>query len=80
MSKPEIIEILERTQSGEYCTAKEWDTKRIPMAISRKLKEHRLAKTFTPDKPVNCDDDLADAFYQAGYELALGLGMYCETT
>jgi methylamine--corrinoid protein Co-methyltransferase len=80
MYKPEIIEILERTRTGEYCTAKEWDTKRIPLAINRKLKEYGLGKTFTPDNPVNCDDALADKFYKAGYELALELGMLCETT
>lgn len=80
MPKPEIIEILERTQTGEYCTSKEWDTKRIPMAINRKLKEYNLLKSFTPDNPVNCDDGLADTFYKAGYELALELGMFCENT
>jgi methylamine---corrinoid protein Co-methyltransferase len=80
MYKPEMIEILERTQTGEYCPSKEWDKRRIPTAIHRKLKEHGLAKTFTREDPVNCDDELADAFYKAGYELALEVGMFCENT
>ena len=34
-----IIEILERTQTGEYCTVKEWDTRRVPRTIREKLKK-----------------------------------------
>jgi len=30
MRKPEIIEVLNRSQEGEYCTVKEWDIRRIP--------------------------------------------------
>lgn len=80
MSKPDILEILKRTETGEFCTIKEWDLKRIPGRIREKLKEHHLEKTFTPDEPINCDNNLADAFYNAGYELALELGMLCENT
>jgi methylamine---corrinoid protein Co-methyltransferase len=80
MSRPDILDILERTQTGEYCPVKEWDVRRIPTAVRQKLKAYRLEKTFTPADPVNCDDALADAFFRAGYELALDLGMLCETT
>ncbi len=80
MPSPEIVEILERTQRGEYCSPKEWDTKRIPQAIREKLTKYRLDHVFALQEPVNCDDSMADAFYHAGYELAGDLGMYCEST
>jgi methylamine---corrinoid protein Co-methyltransferase len=80
MSKPEILDILQRTQTGEYCTVKDWDIRRIPAAIKQKLKAYGLEKTCDPSNPVNSDDSLADAFYKAGYEVALELGMLCETT
>ncbi len=78
--KPHIVEILERTQTGEYCTAKEWDTKRIPGTIRRILSERNLTGVCDPDNPVNTDLELADAFYQAGYGLALELGFLCTDT
>ena len=79
-NKPDILEILERTQTGEYCPAKEWDVRRIPGAVRKVLKKYKIEKTCDPDNPVNWDDSLADTFYQAGYELALELGYLCEST
>jgi len=75
-----IIEILERTQTGEYCTQKEWDTKRIPRTIRRIMAEHGLEKVCDPGNPVNYDFEMADAFYEAGYRLALELGYLCTDT
>lgn len=80
MNKPGILKVLDRSQNGEYCTVKEWDVKRIPGHVREKLKKYDLAKTCDPQNPVNMDDELADRFYKAGYELALELGMLCETT
>ncbi len=79
-NKPDIVEILTRSQTGEYCTVKDWDVRRIPGAIRAMLKKYNLAKTCDQENPVNWDYELADAFYQAGYELALELGMLCEST
>jgi len=80
MARPELIEILERTITGEYCAVKDWDVKRIPRAIREKLKKYNLAQSFDADNPVNWDDSLADEFYKAGFELALELGMHSEST
>lgn len=80
MNMPSLIEILERTQTGGYCSEKEWDVKRILKAVRGKLKKYRLENSFDPNNPVNTDESLADTFYKAGYELALELGMLCATT
>lgn len=79
-NKPDILEILKRTQTGEYCTLKEWDTKRIPLTIRGILKEHGLAGTCNVDEPVNTTFDLADEFYAAGYQAALEIGYLCTDT
>jgi methylamine--corrinoid protein Co-methyltransferase len=79
-NRPEILEILGRLQTGEYCTQKEWDTKRIPLTIRRILKEHGLAGSCDPAEPVNTDAELADRFYAAGYQAALELGYLCTDT
>lgn len=75
-----IVEILERTQTGEYCSQKEWDTKRIPQTIRKALKRHGLEKVCDQENPVNTDFELADEFYEAGHELALELGYLCTDT
>ena len=80
MRKPEIIEVLNRSQEGEYCTVKEWDIRRIPKAVKEMLKKYELAGVSTPENPINTDPELADRFFKAGYEMALNLGMLCETT
>jgi methylamine--corrinoid protein Co-methyltransferase len=78
--KPDILEVLSRAQTGEYCTQKEWDTKRIPLTIRKILKEHGLQGTCDMDDPVNMDMELADKFYAAGYQAALELGYLCTDT
>ncbi len=78
--KTDIVEILSRAQTGEYCTTKEWDVQRLPNAIRALLKKYKLEKTCDKVNPVNSDDSLADTFYKAGYELALQLGFLCDDT
>ena len=80
MNKADILKTLDRTQNGEYCTVKEWDVKRIPKHVREKLNKYDLANTSDRENPVNMDGELADRFFKAGYELALELGMLCETT
>ncbi len=79
-TRPDILEILSRTQTGEYCTQKEWDTKRIPQTIHHILQEHDLSGACDPEEPVNTDLDLVDGFYAAGYQAALELGYLCTDT
>lgn len=79
-NRPDILEVLGRAQTGEYCTQKEWDTKTIPLTIRRILEEHGLQKTCDMDNPVNTDMELADTFYAAGYQAALELGYLCTDT
>ena len=75
-----IAETLDRINTGEYCTAKEWDTKRIPGAVNRVLKKYGLAKTLDRDNPVNLDYGLADMFFAAAFDMALEIGYLCVDT
>jgi hypothetical protein len=79
-NKPDIYEILERAHNGEYCTAKDWDLKRIRGGVRRVLKDYQLEGACDPSNPVNSDYNLADQFYKAGFELALELGFWVEDT
>jgi methylamine--corrinoid protein Co-methyltransferase len=79
-SKPDIFEILERVHNGEYCSAKDWDIKKINRTIRRILQAYNLEKVCDPANPVNCDFDMADRFFEAGFAAALELGYWCEDT
>ncbi|MEL7610573.1 MAG: monomethylamine:corrinoid methyltransferase [Bacillota bacterium] len=75
-----LLNNLDKAYKGPVLPMKEWDTKIIPKTIKAILKKHGLAGTLDQENPINCDDALADAFFKAGWELALELGMYCEDT
>lgn len=79
-NRPDLLQVLARTQTGEYCTNKEWDTKRIPRTVREILARYDLAKTCDVDNPVNLDPDLADRFFVAARDLALELGYLCSDT
>ncbi len=75
-----ILNNLDKAYTGPVLTMKEWDTKVIPKTIKSILKKYGLNNTLDMDNPINYDDDLADTFFKAGWELALELGLYCEDT
>ena len=74
------LEMLDRAHNGPICAVKEWNTRVIPTNVARKLKEHGLNGTCDRENPINTDDELADRFYQAGFELAVELGVLCQNT
>jgi len=75
-----IAETLARINTGEYCTAKEWDMRRIPGAVNRILKKYGLEKSLDRENPVNSDPGLADTFFAAAFDMALELGYLCVDT
>jgi|LFRM01.1.fsa_nt_gb methylamine--corrinoid protein Co-methyltransferase len=75
-----ILRSLEKARTGKIMPMKEWDTKVIPRTVKAILKKYNLENTLDMDNPINYDDELADTFFKAGWELALELGMYCEDT
>jgi methylamine--corrinoid protein Co-methyltransferase len=79
-SSTAILKTINKTRTGKRCTEKEWDFKRIPQAVKEVLKKYDLNGTCDLENPVNGDEELADRFFKAGYELALRLGLFCPET
>ncbi len=73
------LQVLDKAHTGTPCTAKDWGFK-LSAAIAGKLKKYGLEKTCDTENPINSDDELADLFYKAGYELALEMGVFCQDT
>ncbi len=80
MSILSILEILDRAHRGPICSMEDWNLNILPNSVSRKLKEHGLQRTCDPENPINTDDELADAFFKAGFELAVEMGVLCQDT
>ena len=75
-----ILRTLYRARLGERVTEKDWDQKIVPKTLREVAKEFGLMGTCDPDNPINCDDELADRFFKAGWEAALRLGFFCPDT
>ena len=73
------LKILDRAHSGLPCSLKEWGLK-VSKTIAEKAKKYEIGKTCDTENPINTDDELADRFYKAGYELALEMGVFCQDT
>jgi methylamine---corrinoid protein Co-methyltransferase len=72
------LDVLERTQTGPVCKPRDWDMKMVPSNVAEVLKGHDI-KCDTLN-PICTDNDLADKVYEAGFELALRLGVLCLDT
>ena len=76
----DILEILERANTGEKMDEKEFD-----LMYFKKTGEvlKRFPKIKCPEDLniiINLDDDMADAVFEAGMEFLLETGAYCITT
>jgi len=74
----DYLEILERSNTGEYITEENWDLEKVAATARRLVKKYALH--WDRNQVVSDDPSLADAVYQAGYEMALELGVYCRST
>jgi methylamine--corrinoid protein Co-methyltransferase len=80
MSSDMILRALDRAHSGPVVSVKKWDVEWVPGKISDILERFRLGGTCNPQEPINDNDELADRFFQAAFELALELGILCIDT
>jgi methylamine--corrinoid protein Co-methyltransferase len=72
------LEILDRANTGPYLNEENWDLEKVAMTARRLVKKYKLE--WNPNEIVTSDPALADAIYQAGYEMAVELGAYSRST
>lgn len=75
-----ILRALDKARTGKRVIEKDWDTKILPQTLKEVAKEFGLLKTCDINNPVNTDPELADRFFEAGWEAAQRLGFYCPDT
>lgn len=72
------LEILDRANDGPYLSEENWDLEKVAATTRRLVRKYHLE--WNRQEPVPSDPALADAIFQAGYELAVELGAYCRST
>jgi len=73
-----LLEIAERTQTGEKVEEKKWDMEFF-QTISRLVKKYDI-KTPQTHCYINRDDELVERAYEAAIEFLETMGIYCITT
>ncbi|NJD60164.1 MAG: monomethylamine:corrinoid methyltransferase [Anaerolineae bacterium] len=74
----DYLEILERSNQGEYISEESWDLDKVALTARRLVKKYRLE--WDRNQVVTSDSTLTDAIYQAGYEMAVELGAFSRST
>ena len=72
------LEIMDRANQGPYITEENWDLEKVAMTTMQLVDKYQLAwdpQTIVPDDP-----GLADAIFEAGFELAASIGAYSRST
>ncbi len=72
------LEIIDRANSGPYCTEENWDLEHVAMTTMKIVEKYKLA--WDPQEVVTDDPGLADAVFEAGLELARTIGSYSRST
>lgn len=80
MSEPLLEEIFRRSDKGPVCTDANWNKRIIPKSVKEKLETYGLKNTCTPEDPIPADNGLADRFWEAGFDLAVDVGLLCTDT
>jgi methylamine--corrinoid protein Co-methyltransferase len=73
-----LIDVLARAEDGPIVDEVDFDRKLVAPAIKRLIEDYGLK--FDRSQIVPSDDDLADRVFQAGFDLAVEIGMFCQST
>lgn len=72
------LETLDRADSGEPITEKDWDFDKILLPTRRLVKDYHLE--WDRAEIIPTDASVVDSIFRAGYELAVETGVYCRST
>jgi methylamine---corrinoid protein Co-methyltransferase len=72
------LDIIDRANSGPYMPEESWDLEQVAMMTMSLVEKYGLK--WDSDKIVTDDPKLADAVFEAGFELACKTGAYSRTT
>ena len=77
-NRARLVEVLHRAESGPITEEADFERKLVSPAIKRVIEKYKIR--FDKSTIVPSDNDLADRLFQAGLQLAVEVGMYCQST
>lgn len=75
-----ILDVLRKAHDGPVYEERSFNMEVVARSIRTKVEEYGLGGTCDPANPVSSDDDLADRFYNAGFDAAVDIGVMCSDT
>lgn len=73
-----IWEVIERSGTGVFMEEKDFIEKRLLSGIKKAVQKYKIK--YNPHSPVNVDDGMADAVWNAAVEAFLSIGVYNKST
>ena len=80
IDRDRILDVLDKVHNGPVFRERNFNLNVVSKTLSRKLQKFGLKDTVDTENPVNTSDDLADRFFQAGFEAAVEIGLMCKDT
>jgi methylamine--corrinoid protein Co-methyltransferase len=75
-----LLETLDKAEKGPVVDEAEWDNQIITQTTRRLLKEFGIGWDPKSAPYVFADDEFADRLYEAAFQMALEVGVYCVDT
>lgn len=75
-----LLQTLDKAEHGPIIDESEWDKQIITNTTERLLKEYDIGWDPKSAPCVFADDDFADRVYEAAFQMALEVGVYCLDT
>ena len=73
-----LLEVLYRAETGPIIEQADFERKHVAPAVKRCVQSYGIQ--YDQSVIVPSDDDLADRVFQAGMELAVEIGLFCQST
>lgn len=80
ISKERLLDVLDKAHNGPVYKSRDFNMEVVTKSLRRIAEKFGLEGSFDRENPVNMDDELADRFYQAGFEAAIEIGLMCKDT
>ena len=73
-----LWDAIERSGTGPIMLEEKFETELFPTVMANVQAKHQIE--WNSDDPVMIDPDMADAVFDAGFELLMEVGLYCKDT
>ncbi|HEX9907245.1 MAG TPA: monomethylamine:corrinoid methyltransferase [Thermoplasmata archaeon] len=74
----QMLDVMQKALEGVPKTENDYQLRTFAPKVQEKVREHHIR--FDPNNPIPSDDSMADAVFEAAFELLSEVGAYCTDT